>query len=321
MNRPNLVKGWTLYERLVLALIVLEIAHIFVLFRDSSFPLPLLYGPLFWSLYCFLIGKSARSIVRCLFIYSVPFVVFAVWNLLLGSEVTWTYYKFYLPIMVPIQIIFPIVILVKMRKLRYISERNMLIKQQMALGIGISVFVGILFLKHYMNYDFEINIDPIYAIAVALCFSIGIMFNYLYAYYSQISEDLPPRSIDNEIEQTKMDELVKNECALLLYKAMEKDKLYLDPRLSLDKLSLYTSLPKTTISNYLHNVLGYSYYEWLATYRIRHALKLLEKSSLDYKLEAIAYESGFSSKTTFNRYFKDIVGVLPSLYRNNISVD
>lgn len=321
MNRPNLLKGWTLYEWLVLALIVLEVTHIAVLFKDSSFPLPLLYGPLFWGLYSFVVGDAIKKITSWLFIYSIPFVMFAVWNLILGEEVTWTYYKWYLPVMVPIQIIFPLLILLKMRKLNHISERNMLIKQQMALGVGISVFVGTLFLKHYMEFNLDLNIDPIYAIVVALCFSIGLMTNYLYAYHLQNDRSLQDIPLNSEIVETILDESLKNECALLLTKAMEIDQLYLDPRLSLYKLSQYTTLSKMTISNYLRHVLGYSYYEWLATYRIQHAVKLLEEGSLDYKLEAIAYASGFSSKTTFNRYFKDRVGVLPSLYRNKVSVE
>ena len=319
MYRPNLTKGWTLYERLVLALLVLEVAHIVVLFKDSSFPLPLLYGPLFWSWYSFIIGKSVNKIIKFLFASTTPFFVFAIWNLFLGSEITWTYYKWYLPIMVPIQIIFPILILFKIKNLASGSERNLLLKQQMALGIGISVFVGLLFLKHYMNFDFEMNIDPIHAIVVALCFSIGIMIHYLYSYFINSTIALKRTSLEpKRLKSTKEDPIETN-CALLLQKAMEKDKLYLDPRLSMDRLADYISIPRAVISNYLNNHLGSSYYEWLATYRINHAVQLLEDESLDYKLEAIAYASGFSSKTTFNRYFKNIVGVLPSFYRNKVT--
>ncbi|SKB49896.1 AraC-type DNA-binding protein [Sphingobacterium nematocida] len=316
MNRPNLTRGWTLYERLVFALIVLEVAHIVILFNDSSFPLPLLYGPLFWSLYTFFVGNRSLKVIKYLFVYSIPFVLFAVWNLLLGSEITWTYYKWYLPIMVPIQIVFPVLILLKMRSFPRASEKAMLIKQQMALGIGISVFVATLFLKHYMNFNFEMNIDPIYAIVVALCFSVGIMINYLYAYYRNYNNEVQLLTSNKERSNFEIEESILKNCAMLLNKAMEGDKLYLDPRLSLDRLSAHVSVPKTIISNYLRHILGYSYYEWLATYRINHAVQLLEDESLDYKLEAIAYASGFSSKTTFNRYFKDIVGILPSLYRN-----
>lgn len=318
---PNLTKGWTLYERLVMALIILEIAHVFVLLINSSFPLPLLYGPLFWSLYCCFLGKSSKKVVKHLFVYNIPFFVFAVWNVILGDEITWTYYKWYLPVMVVIQILFPILILLKMRKEKNNSERNVLIKQQMALGIGISVFVATLFLKHYLEFDFEINVDPIYTITVILLFSIGGMLNYLYTYYLQYRQKSEPLVFVEERLVDVMEEAAKEECALMLSSAMEIEKLYLDPRLSLEKLSNYTSLPRNTISQYLHNVLGYSYYEWLATYRIKHALELLEQDNIDYKLEAIAYASGFSSKTTFNRYFKEIVGILPSLYRNKISME
>lgn len=142
------------------------------------------------------------------------------------------------------------------------------------------------------------------------------MLNYLYTYYCSYNDKVLLVTADKGGRNFEIEESTLKNCELLLNKAMEGDKLYLDPRLSLDRLSAHVSVPKTIISNYLRHVLGYSYYEWLATYRINHAVQLLKDESLDYKLEAIAYASGFSSKTTFNRYFKDIVGILPSLYRN-----
>ena len=35
----------------------------------------------------------------------------------------------------------------------------------------------------------------------------------------------------------------------------------------------------------------------------------------EYKIVAIGYEAGFKSKTSFNRAFKNLVGVTPSEYR------
>src|SRR5690606_26220386 len=107
-------------------------------------------------------------------------------------------------------------------------------------------------------------------------------------------------------------------CGRGLMEAMEKDRLFLDSKLSLDKLSTHVGISKTVISHYLNSKLGLNYYEWLAIYRINHAKVILAEFGSDYKIEAVAYSSGFSSKTTFNRYFKEIVGVLPSIYREQV---
>jgi AraC-like DNA-binding protein len=53
--------------------------------------------------------------------------------------------------------------------------------------------------------------------------------------------------------------------------------------------------------------------EFINTYRIDFAKKLLKETYL--KIEAIAYDSGFNSLSTFNTVFKKETGFTPSKYR------
>jgi AraC-like DNA-binding protein len=59
---------------------------------------------------------------------------------------------------------------------------------------------------------------------------------------------------------------------------------------------------------------GTTYIKFLAGMRVREAIKLLEET--DLRITDICFETGFNDLTHFERVFKGIVGVTPSLYRN-----
>jgi AraC-like DNA-binding protein len=59
---------------------------------------------------------------------------------------------------------------------------------------------------------------------------------------------------------------------------------------------------------------GTKFTEYLNTFRINKAMKLLRSS--DMKIDDIAFATGFNSVETFNRVFKQVCGCIPSEYRN-----
>lgn len=99
----------------------------------------------------------------------------------------------------------------------------------------------------------------------------------------------------------------------LINNSLTQDKLYLQSNLSLDILSEYIGIPKSHISQVLNGHMQTNFYNLIAAYRVQHALRVMN-SNKNLKIEAIAYDSGFNSFSVFNRYFKEIVGVVPSNY-------
>jgi AraC-like DNA-binding protein len=59
--------------------------------------------------------------------------------------------------------------------------------------------------------------------------------------------------------------------------------------------------------------MGNGFYHVVAVYRIQYALDIL-KNNKSLKIEALAYDCGFNSLSSFNKYFKEIVGMKPSEY-------
>ena len=99
-------------------------------------------------------------------------------------------------------------------------------------------------------------------------------------------------------------------------KAIENDKLYLDPELTLQELSVRSNVQSYMISQSLSLVSGKNFYELVNGYRVETAKRLLispEKRNLT--ILSIGFEAGFNSKTTFNTVFKKSTGLTPSEYQ------
>lgn len=91
--------------------------------------------------------------------------------------------------------------------------------------------------------------------------------------------------------------------------------LFLDPELSLRILAEYMKLPANHMSQLLNEGFEQNFSDYINTYRLEHfKLKLASSSAHQLTLLALAYDSGFNSKTVFNTFFKKAMGTTPSAY-------
>jgi transcriptional regulator GlxA family with amidase domain len=118
----------------------------------------------------------------------------------------------------------------------------------------------------------------------------------------QYQKSLLPDSLLNEYEQ-RLDQLIREK------------KSYLDAELSLQTLAKELKIPKHHLTQLFSVRIGKNFYQYINVFRVDHACELIRKSGTD-TLEMLAFESGFNSKTTFNRYFKSQLGCTPSEYRD-----
>ena len=105
--------------------------------------------------------------------------------------------------------------------------------------------------------------------------------------------------------------------ASLLSKAMEGDRLYRDPLLSLPRLAERLSLSPHLLSRFLNDHLGKGFNDYLNGYRFQEACERLQKNRDETVLE-ILLECGFNSKSVFNTGFKKRYGTTPSLWRRSL---
>ena len=127
--------------------------------------------------------------------------------------------------------------------------------------------------------------------------------------------------IEKEFIPYKNEEIniLNDENLELIYKLrqlMGKDKIYLDPNLKIGTLAEQINIPSHKLSNLLNSGLKKSFYEFVNYYRVEHVKKmLLDKNNNNLTILAIAYESGFNSKSTFNDIFKKITKMTPKEYK------
>lgn len=94
---------------------------------------------------------------------------------------------------------------------------------------------------------------------------------------------------------------------------LSEEKAFLYPDITIQQLSEKLNISKSHLSQTFNTYMGKSFYRILAEHRIEYALALLQKNK-NLKIEAMAHNSGFNSISTFNRYFKEIIGMQPSVY-------
>jgi AraC-like DNA-binding protein len=119
--------------------------------------------------------------------------------------------------------------------------------------------------------------------------------------------------VKGAVETEKYEELYEQ---ILLY--FEKDKPYLQPNFSIAQLSLRLSSNVTYIAKAIkaHND-GVNFTLFINKYRIENVKKLMRQSHGRYSLEYIYTASGFSTQSTFNKVFLQIVGMTPTDYQAN----
>ena len=98
-------------------------------------------------------------------------------------------------------------------------------------------------------------------------------------------------------------------------RALVDDGLYQNPTLTLAELSAHTGLAPRLISFTVNAGFGCSFNDLVNGYRVAEVQRrLAAPDARRFTLLGIAFESGFNSKTTFNRIFKQVTGVAPRDY-------
>lgn len=105
-----------------------------------------------------------------------------------------------------------------------------------------------------------------------------------------------------------------------LKSAMDVEKLYLDPKLTLPLLSQKLSIPIGHLSQIINEEFNKNFNDFINCYRIKESKKLFAECTNGEKgILEIAYSVGFNSKSSFYNAFKKATVVTPKQYKINIS--
>lgn len=103
---------------------------------------------------------------------------------------------------------------------------------------------------------------------------------------------------------------------LIIKNYIKKNKRFLDPSFSLERLSSEMGISTSKLSHLINQESGYNFPDYINLLRVEKAKKFLIKSDYSsYTIVAIGLECGFNSKSTFYTAFKKFTNVTPSEFK------
>ena len=97
---------------------------------------------------------------------------------------------------------------------------------------------------------------------------------------------------------------------------MQDHALYREPALTIGQVAKRSGYPEYLVSAVINRRLGGNFWEYVNRLRIEAACAALADPADSRSVLEIAYDAGFTSKSTFNAAFKRLTGKTPSAFRH-----
>lgn len=166
-----------------------------------------------------------------------------------------------------------------------------------------------------------------------LVFILITFFSFAYSFYAirqpeifdpsagvNIQEEDAPQSGAEKYARSGLREQQAEEYLTRLLKYMDEEKPYLSGDLTIHDISARTGIPRYFITEVLNEKHGRNFFTFINEYRVKEVVERINDPKYQhYTILAIAFDSGFNSKSTFNSIFKSYTGKTPSQYRNELT--
>ena len=123
-------------------------------------------------------------------------------------------------------------------------------------------------------------------------------------------------------EKTTLEEkkFISTQMEEQLIELIEKEKIYIDKNLSLQKMAAKLNTNTTYLSQYFNIQLKTNFSDYINAYRIKEACQLIKQDNQKkYSMAQIADMAGFGSLTTFYTTFKKTYGITPVHFQRSLS--
>ncbi len=183
----------------------------------------------------------------------------------------------------------------------------------------ISVVLSINFASGSLTAVAEISLFLILLIMVNAFIFKGLLQPELFAGITADDEAITVQSATAVAGQELSDER-QQQIQQSLLAHMERNKPYLDPLFSLSALGRQLGETPRYVSQVINRRLGTNFSDFVNGYRIEEAKQRLADAATPQTVMEILFACGFSTKSNFNRAFKQQVGMTPSAYRQSLGV-
>jgi len=197
-----------------------------------------------------------------------------------------------------------------MKRIRKAHQTRLLTKSQRSvldwlrfLIIGLAVI--------WASYVLNILDDAIPYVVGPMAYSLTIYFLSYKAF------QLKATDLNGDVFKANENHALFNEISQLV---VDK-KWYLESDLSLSKLSKMVGKSTQLVSSVINEHARQNFNDFINYYRIQDAKAMLSSQENNkFTISSIAFDTGFSSLSSFNSAFKKFAGTTPSAYRKELSI-
>jgi AraC-like DNA-binding protein len=124
--------------------------------------------------------------------------------------------------------------------------------------------------------------------------------------------------VKNVTDRNELEKRNFNEFSEKLNSHLLSNKFYLDPEMSVAKLSDQLGCPEYKLRNHINQTLGFkNFNDFLNYHRVKDACAILENpAKADISIYNLGMDLGFGSPVSFNRAFKKFTGKTPTEYKS-----
>jgi AraC-like DNA-binding protein len=191
--------------------------------------------------------------------------------------------------------------------------------------LGWLLFV-IIFYMTFMSIAYILGIVNIiiristYAQLVTFAFLLALM--YIFSFYGLLQGQIYAQEETGSPDYYKNPRLTtieKQRIRKILEDYFKKEKPYLNSELTITNLSGQLKLSRHTLTELLNTEIGKNFYQFVNEYRVQEVkLKLANPAFAHFSIDAIGFECGFNSKSSFYAVFKNTTGMTPSQYKSSL---
>jgi len=188
------------------------------------------------------------------------------------------------------------------------------------LGLVWIILVSIIFIHHVLLlFSDSFCINGLFITLSAFIIMIGYFGLYQPVIFTSqnisTTVDIVKNNKPYSGSSLKDDDIQQYLTVLDLY--MKTEKPYLNNQLNLHQLAANINILPLHLSRIINEHHKQNFFDFINQHRVNEfILRLSDPKFKNYSLIAIAFDCGFNSKTTFNRYFKKITDSTPSEYKN-----
>lgn len=295
-------------------LIILLITIAFLFYFQIDIPLAMVYPYLLMNTYYALINKRINLWINGVYIIPI-LIVLALYLLSFMDDFSFKpyfnfiFYTLHTLFLLGTSVAIIIAIYIRKSDEAIIKNRGLILTTFLSIqGIIISILIAYLYL-HYVENGLSLSKELSYTIFGILILTICVLIKY-YFYFLYIN-----KKGEKEINKCRHCGKHSDELASNLEKMMIEKSLFLNKNLNREILAKELGITEHCLSELLNNALGCNFYTYLAKKRIDYCIKTYNQSKNSLTIEAVAYECGFNSVNSFNKYFKEFVGCTFSEYK------